>query len=707
MFDEFDNAMNSAFGSRSNYTSEEIDAAIARQKKMGGTLMDNLAAITGRGMSTVSTQELLKENRKILKQFDKMGDPMQINLDYQKKMQKDLDELTKNIQSDFGSMETMKAQNQAFAKEGKLPETEPEISIESFEGIENVIEKKIIGQKDFIKKLVIAFKRPVVMPEKEGYPKNSIYVYGGEDTGKHEALAELAAELKRRNIWKSDTLYTIDLSIYHSAGMDKVFIQDLYSAIRSDSKIILFENFENCHSSYLTYISDLVTQGRCRLSERYVMQKGQLVGVTNALASDTVNSINAAGKYLVIISTKNVDKLAGSMGAPFINALGDICRTKELDDDSYREFSSRYFAELKEKVDDKLKFKLEADEKEFIEHSIGYTTRGRGLGGLISLYDDLFKALAQLRLEGSYAKDAQAVLSVEEGEICCTIGDEKTNLLASLGGGYTGEIEKIKEEMDDIVGLDEIKKYIFSLEEYYSVQKRRREQGLKAAEVNKHMIFTGNPGTGKTTIARIISKYLKAIGVLSGGQLIEVSRADLVGRYVGHTAPLTNQVIQSAIGGVLFIDEAYSLYRGKDDVFGLEAIDTLVKGIEDNRDNLIVILAGYSKEMEEFLGANSGLKSRFPNIVNFPDYTGEELLAITKITAKSKGYTIDEDAMDGLLIYYNTVQMVRAKDAGNGRLVRNKVEDAILNQSRRLVAEPDADLSLLKLMDFELDDANG
>ena len=167
MFDEFDNAMNSAFGSRSNYTSEEIDAAIARQKKMGGTLMDNLAAITGRGMSTVSTQELLKENQRILKQLDKMGDPLQINLDYQKKMQKDLDELTKNIQNDFGSMETMKAQNQTFAKEGKLPEAEPEISIESFEGIEDVIEKKIIGQKDFIKKLVIAFKRPVVMPEKE------------------------------------------------------------------------------------------------------------------------------------------------------------------------------------------------------------------------------------------------------------------------------------------------------------------------------------------------------------------------------------------------------------------------------------------------------------------------------------------------------------------------------------------------------------
>lgn len=126
------------------------------------------------------------------------------------------------------------------------------------------------------------------------------------------------------------------------------------------------------------------------------------------------------------------------------------------------------------------------------------------------------------------------------------------------------------------------------------------------------------------------------MGVLSGGQLIEVTRADLVGKYVGHTAPLTQQVIRSALGGVLFIDEAYSLYRGADDSFGLEAIDTIVKGMEDHREDLIVILAGYTKEMEEFLTANSGLRSRFPNIIEFPDYTAEELLAITKLTAKKR-----------------------------------------------------------------------
>ena len=283
-------------------------------------------------------------------------------------------------------------------------------------------------------------------------------------------------------------------------------------------------------------------------------------------------------------------------------------------------------------------------------------------------------------------------------------GEEEISMLSLLPSGYNGELDAVKAEMDSIVGLKEVKEYIYSLEEYFGVQKRRREAGLKAGEVNKHMIFTGNPGTGKTTIARIVSKYLKAIGVLSGGQLVEVSRADLVGRYVGHTAPLVNQVIKSAIGGVLFIDEAYSLHRGREDSFGLEAIDTLVKGIEDNRDDLIVILAGYSNEMEEFLQSNSGLKSRFPNIIDFPDYTGEELLAIAKLTAKGKGYQIDEAAEAKLLAYFDFVQATRAKDAGNGRLVRNKVEEAILNQSRRLVAEPDADLSLLLEMDFELEE---
>ena len=181
--------------------------------------------------------------------------------------------------------------------------------------------------------------------------------------------------------------------------------------------------------------------------------------------------------------------------------------------------------------------------------------------------------------------------------------------------------------------------------------------------------------------------------------------ADLVGRYVGHTAPLTMSVIQSALGGVLFIDEAYSLYRGKDDSFGLEAIDTLVKAMEDHRDDLIVILAGYSREMKEFLESNSGLKSRFANIINFPDYTGEELMKIAVVIARSKQYRIDEAALKPLQDYFTRIQLNADNKSGNGRLARNMVEDAMVNQSKRILKDPDQDIELLLLEDFELDEA--
>ena len=756
-------------GGNGNYSIDEIDRARKMQKKGGGTLLENLAKLTGRGMSSskstmdISTMynqarqqaEAISEAEKRQKEIEAKNEAVRKQLlENQDKLNQALDNYTTSLKEDFGIQPQQdnswmqdfgltgqgstgvsggasgagnlgavdggpqNTSQSAFADAAaagvqtgldQAAKTDEELSasreasLEKFTGLADEINKSVFGQEEFVKKLIIAFKRPLVMPPENPKALNTIMLTGKADTGKHYALTVTAKELNKRGILRNSDIRIMDLGIYTDASMEKLFLQDIFSALSCNSRIVLFENFENCHPSFLSHIASLVIDGRFQLSERYIMQKGQLVNVQNSLASEAVSAFTANGKYLIFITEKSLDKAAGIMGAPFINALGDVCTTKELEEDAIRKIAEGEMEELKTKAASRFFFKVSFEEG-FLDYSVSRSERQGGLKAVQAFYESVLQALAQAKLEGDYLKDAELILSVEDGKISAKYGTEVIDLSALLPEGFRGEIEEIKKEMDAIVGLGKVKEYIFSLEEYYQVQKRRAEEGLKTSEVSKHMIFTGSPGTGKTTIARIISKYLKAIGVLTGGQLVEVSRADLVGRYVGHTAPLTNQVISSAIGGVLFIDEAYSLYRGKDDSFGLEAIDTLVKGIEDNRENLIVILAGYSNEMAEFLTANSGLKSRFPNVINFPDYTGEELLQISKSIAKSKGYTIDEGAYPALTTYFNAVQMVRAADAGNGRLARNKIEEAILNQSKRLVVEKDADLSVLLSEDFELND---
>ncbi len=236
-----------------------------------------------------------------------------------------------------------------------------------------------------------------------------------------------------------------------------------------------------------------------------------------------------------------------------------------------------------------------------------------------------------------------------------------------------------------------------------TVFKRREETGLPNADISLHMVFTGNPGTGKTMIARLMARVYRSLGILSKGQLVEVDRSGLVAGYVGQTAIKTSKVIEKALGGVLFIDEAYALNGKGDNDFGQEAIDTLLKAMEDHRDDLVVILAGYTKEMQLFLSANSGLASRFPNQIEFPDYTGAELYKILCSIARSKGYTLDAACELPLVTYFDRKQAEDAATNGNGRMARNTLEKAILNQSKRLVADPDASLELLVVGDFELE----
>ncbi len=242
---------------------------------------------------------------------------------------------------------------------------------------------------------------------------------------------------------------------------------------------------------------------------------------------------------------------------------------------------------------------------------------------------------------------------------------------------------KVAAELEKLVGLKKLKLLIQEIYALKQIQQRRKEQNLRTEPQMLHMIFKGNPGTGKTTAARMIGKALKTLGILQKGQLWEVERADLVGEYIGHTAQKTREWLKKANGGIIFIDEAYSLARGGEKDFGKEAIDALVKGIEDYKDSLIVILAGYREEMDCFLAMNPGLRSRFPLQIDFPDYTLEELLEIAHLILKKKDYQLNLSAWEALrqLIRQN---MRAHQHIGNARMVRNLLEEAIRRQALRL-----------------------
>ena len=246
--------------------------------------------------------------------------------------------------------------------------------------------------------------------------------------------------------------------------------------------------------------------------------------------------------------------------------------------------------------------------------------------------------------------------------------------------------DELMEQLDSLVGLDTVKKEVKNLINLVKVRKLRQENDLPVPPMSFHMVFLGNPGTGKTTVARLISGLYAAIGVLSKGQLIEVDRSGLVAGYVGQTALKTQEVIQSALGGVLFIDEAYSLASGGENDFGREAIETMLKAMEDHRDDLVVIVAGYTGPMEKFIHSNPGLESRFNRYFFFPDYDGNQLTEIFRIQCKKNSYTLTPEADEAALKMFTRLYEERDENFGNGRDVRNCFEDMVVRQSNRVAA---------------------
>lgn len=571
---------------------------------------------------------------------------------------------------------------------------------EKLNNIEKELTDRLIGQDKFISDLCCFFY--------EKFKNNEcgmLFLIGDEETGKKTSVRKIFEALGNLDFESSNKInkkiVELDLSSYNFNFGYYAFLTDLYEALNSEVECILFKHADKADEDTIRILSKIHPNSHIDLDDEYVVKNKFMVKAADG-DKDTIKSLDCKEKFLVFTANDISFNIEKTMGQEFIKKVDSLLYTKQLNKEEKSQLLEREVINAIKTIENQFKADIVAQKGDTDEYTKLYKfiqknyKRDSNFG--VSEYVSYIFTKPITNLMYRYVNEGinTVAIYVENDDIFCKIQGESYN----LNDYSTPTLQEAKYKLNSIIGIKDLKDFIDNVRTNFKVQKIRHRLGLQTSNISLNMIFAGNAGTGKTNVARITFEYLNALGVLSKGVFKEVSKADFVTENTADVAKRTNDIINSAIGGVLFVDEAYSLCESEEDKVGKEIVDALLKGIEDNRDDLVVILAGYEEDMEKFLSFNQGLKSRFPNWIHFEDYNPREMYEIAVNIADSKGYRIADDVKPGLIDLFERNQFAGKNDLGNARFVRNIVENAIMDASKKYLTNRDKEIDLLEKDNF-------